>query len=138
MKLLRQKMTYNIQELISSDKGMTRTREKSIQALRNSASMRWWWWWCGVVCCGGGSNVELNAHLCRYTSVGAPNQGGRTPGSQTPGVPATLGLNVQMDGGRKMLQNCSKLPITAAKTATAESRVPIYCELECPPAPVMN
>ena len=38
-----------------------------------------------------------------YTSVGAPNWSGRTLGSQTPGVPATLGLNVQMDGGRKML-----------------------------------
>ena len=47
----------------------------------------------------GGSDVELDAHLCRYRSVGAPDWGGRTPGSQTPGVPATLGLNVQMDGG---------------------------------------
>ena len=59
---------------------------------------------------GGGSDVELDAHLCRYTSLGAPNWGGRTPGSQTPGVPAALRLNVQMDGGRKRLQNCSKLP----------------------------
>ena len=67
----------------------------------------WVWVVCG--CGGGGSDVELDAHLCRYTSVGAPNWGGRTPGSQTPGVPATLGLNVQMDGGRKMLQNCNKI-----------------------------
>ena len=54
--------------------------------------------------------MELNACLCRYTLVDAPGWGGRTPGSQTPGVPATLGLNVQKDGGRKMLQTCSKLP----------------------------
>ena len=47
--------------------------------------------------------------VCPYDiAAHAPNWGGRTPGSQTPGVPATLGLNVQMDGGRKMLQNCSK------------------------------
>ena len=39
-------------------------------------------------------------------SQDAPNSGGRTPRSQTPGVPATLALNVQMDGGRKMQQNC--------------------------------
>ena len=43
-------------------------------------------------------------------SQDAPNSGDRTPGSQTPGVPATLGLNVQTDGGRKMLRNCSKIP----------------------------
>ena len=45
---------------------------------------------------GGGADKML---------VDDPSPGGRTPGSQTPGVPATLGLNVQMDGGRKMLQN---------------------------------
>ena len=67
---------------------------------------------------GRGSDVELDAHLCRYTSAGAPNWGGRTPGSQTPDVPATLGLNVQMVGGRKMLQNCSKLPLIAATMPT--------------------
>ena len=53
----------------------------------------------------------------------APNSGDRTPGSQTPGVPATLGLNAQMDGGRKMLQNCSKLPLIAGQ------RRPAMCPL---------
>ena len=48
----------------------------------------------------------------------APGWGGRTPGSQTPGVSATLGLNVQMDGVRKMLQNCSKLPLNDATMPT--------------------
>ena len=38
-----------------------------------------------------------------YESVEAAQKGGRTPGSQTPGVLATLGLRVQMDGSRKML-----------------------------------
>ena len=81
---------------------------------------------------GGGSDVELDAHLCRYTSVGAPNWGGRTPGSQTPDVPTTLGLNVQMDGGGKMLQNSSKLPLIAAKKPTMHN-------CNCPPqTPAMN
>ena len=50
---------------------------------------------------GGGADVELDACLCRYMSVDAPNLGGRTLGSQTLGVSATLDLNIQMDGGRK-------------------------------------
>ena len=71
--------------------------------------------------------MELDACLCRYTSVGAPKWGGRTPGSQTPGVPATLGLNVQMDGGRKMLQNCSKLLLITATMLTMHSRTVGTC-----------
>ena len=57
---------------------------------------------------GGGADVELDACLWRYTSVGAPNWGGRTPKSQTPGVPATMGLDVQKDGIRKMPVNGRK------------------------------
>ena len=52
--------------------------------------------------------------------------------SQTPSVPATLGLNVQMDGDRKMLQNCSKLHLNTATMPT------LCCERKCPPAPAMN
>ena len=63
--------------------------------------------------------VVVHACLCRYTLVDAPNWGGRTPGSQTPGVNDTLGLNVQKDGGRKMLQTCSKLPLIAATRVPA-------------------
>ena len=48
---------------------------------------------------------------------------GRTPGSQTPGVPATLGLKVQMDGGRKMLQNCSKNTPSDALDRDADERI---------------
>ena len=59
---------------------------------------------CGWVGGGGGADVELDARLCRYTSVGAPNWGGGISGSQTPGVPATLGLHVQLDAVRKMLR----------------------------------
>ena len=76
---------------------------------------------------GGGADVELDACLCRYTSVGAPNWCGRTPRSQTPGVPATLDLNVQMDGGRKMLQNCSKI------TPPQHLNIPSTNESEAPP-----
>ena len=85
--------------------------------------------------------VELDAHLCRYTSVGAPSWCGRTPASQTPGVPATLGLNVQMDGGRKMLQNCSKLPLIAAAMSSMHSCNCAYLSLwrlKCPLTPAMN
>ena len=70
---------------------------------------RWWWWWWWLC-----SDGVLMRCVCRYPITVAPNWGGRTPGSQTPGVTATLGLNVQMDGGRKMPQNCSKLPLNAA------------------------
>ena len=58
-----------------------------------------WWWWCGQ--CVRGKSLSINHDY-------ATNSGGRTSGSLTPGVPATLGLNVQEDGSRKMLQNCSK------------------------------
>ena len=60
---------------------------------------------------GGGGGADEMLHWCvsPYHCTVAPNWGGRTLGSQTPSVPATLGLNVQMDGGRNMLQNCSKL-----------------------------
>ena len=68
------------------------------------------WWWCGP--------DVMTMSLSIPPHERAPNWGGRTPGSQTPGVPATLGLNVQMDGGRKMLQNCSKLPLIEATMAT--------------------
>ena len=40
----------------------------------------WWWWWFGR--CVDGRSLSID-HLVR-----APNSG-RTPGSQTPGVPAT-------------------------------------------------
>ena len=70
--------------------------------------------------CGGGCGADEMLQWCvsPYHCTVAPNCGGRTPGRQTPGVPATLGLNVQMDGGRKMLQNCSKLPLNAATMPT--------------------
>ena len=80
------------------------------------------WCVCGEVCvlcvcgCGGRgggcSDVELDAHLCRYTSVGAPNWGGRDTwesDSWRPHHPGA-GLNIQMDGSRKMQQSC-KLPL---------------------------
>ena len=82
--------------------------------------------------CGGGSDGVLMRCVWPYPITVAPNWGGRTPASQTPGVPATPSLNVQMDGGRKMLQNCSKLPLIAATMPT------IYCERKCPPPPAMN
>ena len=57
------------------------------------------------------------ACVCPYTSVGAPNWSGRTPERKSPGVPAThepsttnscwpsrAGLDVQLDGVRKMPQ----------------------------------
>ena len=54
--------------------------------------------WCGVVWCGGGGGEEEGGWrvYLRHAS-GAAQRGGRTPGSQNPGVPATLGLNVQGD-----------------------------------------
>ena len=67
---------------------------------------------------GGGADEMLQWCVSPYHCTDAPSWGGRTPGSQTPGVPATLGLNVQMDGGRKMLQNCGKLPLIAATMPT--------------------
>ena len=85
--------------------------------------------------------VKLQWCIYPYHCTVAPNWGGRTPGSQTPGVSATLGLNVQMDGGRKMLQNCSKLPFIAAKKPTMHS---CNCadlslwRLKCPLTPAMN
>ena len=42
-----------------------------------------------VLCGGGGSDVRLDPCVSPYESVLAPDSGGRTPGSQTPGVPAT-------------------------------------------------
>ena len=74
---------------------------------KNGYGVWWlWWWWCG--------RDVMTMSLSIPPHERAPNWGDRTPGSQTPGVPAALGLNVQMDGGRKMLQNCSKLPLIAA------------------------
>ena len=44
----------------------------------------------GLGCCGGcGADVMLDMCVCPYIPAHAPNSGGRTPGSQTPGVPAT-------------------------------------------------
>ena len=54
-------------------------------------------------------------------------RGGRSPGSQTPGDTATLGLNVQMDGGRKMLQNCSELPFIAARSRPCTAATVLTC-----------
>ena len=64
--------------------------------------------------CGGGCGADeaLTTMCFPYHRKRA-----RWQGSQTRGVPATLGLNVQMDGGRKMLQNCSKTPITNQQEA---------------------
>ena len=45
-----------------------------------------------MVGCGG---------VCPSMPTGAPSSG-KTPGSQTPGVLATLALDVQLDGVRKM------------------------------------
>ena len=64
----------------------------------------------------GGADVMHDTCLYRYAPAHATNWSDRTPGSQTPGVPATLGLNVHADGERKMPQNCSKLPLIAATT----------------------
>ena len=68
-------------------------------------------------------DVELDAHLCRYTSVGATNWGGRTPGSQDSRRPRHPGHQRPDDGGRKMLQNCSKLPLIAATTDHAQQKL---------------
>ena len=51
---------------------------------------------------GGGADARLMTCVVPYATADAPNWGDRTPGSQTPGVPATLGLDVQLDGIRKM------------------------------------
>ena len=81
-----------------------------------------------VVCvCGGGGGADrvYMESLCRLTMTHATNSGGRTPGSQTPGVPVTLepsmtknssssrahlALNVRMDGARKMASQPPKKP----------------------------
>ena len=44
--------------------------------------------WC--VCGGGGSDKTLTTMCFPYRRSHAPNSGDRTPGGQTPGVPATL------------------------------------------------
>ena len=62
----------------------------------------WWWWW--LWCRHDVMTMSLAIPSHRH----ATNQGGRTPGSQIPDVPATLGLNVQLDGVRKMLHFCSR------------------------------
>ena len=65
----------------------------------------------GVCVCGRWEEVVVMVvrtddltHVSPYESVEAAQKGGRTPGSQTPGVPATLALNVLVDGVRKMPQ----------------------------------
>ena len=61
--------------------------------------------------CGGcGTDVELDAHLCRYTSVGAPNWCGRTPGSLTPDVLATLSPRQPTDVGHQGLSPGTRRP----------------------------
>ena len=57
-----------------------------------------------VVCVVGVVGVVGVVRMIKETRVSVharTYRGGRSPGSQTPGDPATLGLNVQMDGGRK-------------------------------------
>ena len=71
---------------------------------------------------GGGGGADPVLMTCVYPydiAAHAPDWGGKTPGSQTPGVPATLGLNVQKDGGRRMLQTCSNLLLIAATRVPA-------------------
>ena len=51
------------------------------------------WWWCG--------QDVMTMSLSIPSHERAPNWGHRTPGTQTPGVPATLCFNVPKDGGRK-------------------------------------
>ena len=67
--------------------------------------------WCGVVWGGRGGRrgvvvvvqtllFDMNVSPLHADAL-APGWCGRTPGSQTPGVPTTLGLNVHLDGVRK-------------------------------------
>ena len=71
--------------------------------------------WCGV--CGGGgggggADQVLMTCICRYDiAAHAPNSGGRTPGSQTPGVPATRHSTSSWTECEKCLKNEAKIPI---------------------------
>ena len=58
--------------------------------------------WCG--CGGGGSDGVLMRDLS-ITHHSCTKLAWQNTWESDSGVPATLGLNVQMDGGRKMLQN---------------------------------
>ena len=82
----------------------------------------------GMVCVGGGvGNMTIVFFL--ETPMRASNFGGRTPGSQIPGVPATpepsmtknssssrahLALNVPTDGARQMPQLRASITGTSA------------------------
>ena len=58
-------------------------------------------------------------------------KGGRTPGRQTPGVPATLGLNVQEDGGRKNARKTGENPYIAVTTCGEQQRCPLISARNC-------
>ena len=49
------------------------------------------------------------------------HKGGRTPGSQTPDVPATLALNVQVDGVRKCCISAARKPFTSTSDRRSEA-----------------
>ena len=67
--------------------------------------------------------MKLQWCVYPYHCTVAPNWGGRTPGSQTPGVPAALDLNVQMyrrqEADPAQLQLC--LPVSVTTEVSTDS-----------------
>ena len=74
---------------------------------------------------GGATGCMTNVSVDERHQQYASNWGGRTPGSQTPGVPSTLGLDVQLDGVRKMPQNTAKSTIIG-RTQAAHKILSIF------------
>ena len=70
--------------------------------------MGWWWRWFGR-----GFYNDVSVHIAANLHLVALAEHLRV---RLPASPPPLGLNVQMDGGGKMLQNCSRLPLIAATT----------------------
>ena len=82
----------------------------------------WSWWLCVV--------VVVVVRMIKETRVSVharTYRGGRSPGSQTPATRHPGALNVQMDGGRKMLQNCSELPFIAARSRPCTAATVLTC-----------
>ena len=69
-------------------------------------------WWCGVRCGGGGGSDGAVTTMCLIISPHActNKSGGRTPGSQAPGVPAT--------------------PFSALMAGVSPGRVPVHTALK--------
>ena len=101
------------------------------------------WWWCGQ--CVHGKSLSINHD-------DATDSGGRTPGSQTPGVPATPEPSMtknsspsrapktgaQLQTTWRSAKNGKKSLKSPHRRQTQEKRTRLSCELEGPLTPAIN